>query len=151
MRASVDVLAIGLAIAVAAAPGLAQQRPVAPPAPSIGLVRSAGAVDQRVAVLQGLDKVTARPQRIVAPIGKSVQFGTLMVDVNECLVNAPDAAPETAVHLVITDHKPGNPPQRLFVGWMFASAPALSGLDHSVYDVTVLGCSTAAQAAAPSR
>jgi hypothetical protein len=131
----------------------AQQRPPQPavaPATSASLVRSPGADGQRVAILQGLDKVTARAQRIVVPVGKSVQFGTLSVAVSECLVNAPDAAPESAVYVTVTDHKPGNPPARLFGGWMFASAPALSSLDHSVYDVTVLGCSTAAQAAAPS-
>jgi hypothetical protein len=28
----------------------------------------------------------------------------------------------------------------LFSGWMFASSPAISGLEHPVYDVTLLSC-----------
>jgi len=28
----------------------------------------------------------------------------------------------------------------IFMGWMFASSPAISGLEHPVYDITVLSC-----------
>lgn len=133
-------------------PAAAQQRPPAAPAVASGnLVRLPGPPGEHVAVLQGLDKVTARAQRIVVRVGSSVKFGTLSVTVDACLVNAPDAPPESAAHLVVIDEKPGNPANRLFAGWMFASAPALSGIDHSVYDLTVLACSTAAQAQAGNR
>ena len=30
----------------------------------------------------------------------------------------------------------------LFEGWMFASSPALSGLEHAVYDLTMLSCNS---------
>jgi hypothetical protein len=146
--------AMVMALCASALPAGAQQQrqppPAAPAASQTPLVRPPGAPAQRVAILQGLDKVTARTQRIVVPLGSAVRFGTLAVTVQECLVNAPDAPPESASHLTIVDNKPGNPPVTLFTGWMFASAPALYGLDHSVYDVIVLACSTAAQAAAPS-
>ena len=29
---------------------------------------------------------------------------------------------------------------RIFAGWMFASSPALSALEHPVYDVWVIDC-----------
>lgn len=146
------VIGAVVAFCIGAIPAGAQQRQppqAAPAASQTPLVRPAGAQGQRVAILQGLDKVTARTQRIVVPLGSAVRFGTLAVTAEECLVNAPDAPPESAAHLTIVDNKPGNPPATLFTGWMFASAPALYGLDHSVYDVIVLACSTAAQASAP--
>ena len=31
-------------------------------------------------------------------------------------------------------------PRQIFRGWMFASAPAISGLQHPVYDAWVVGC-----------
>lgn len=34
-------------------------------------------------------------------------------------------------------------PDRIFSGWMFASTPGLSALDHPVYDVWVIDCKTA--------
>ena len=32
--------------------------------------------------------------------------------------------------------------RQIFKGWMFASSPALSALDHPRYDVWVLSCSS---------
>jgi hypothetical protein len=105
---------------------------------------------KRVAELQGLDKVTARTQRFYAPVGETTRFGTLGITVGDCLVNTPDAPPEAAAYLTIIDHKPGQPEQKLFAGWMFASTPALSAMDDGVYDVRVLAC-TMTQGSSPPK
>jgi hypothetical protein len=105
---------------------------------------------QAVAELQGLDKVTARTRRFYAPIGKTTQFGTLAITVGDCLVNTPDAPPDSVAYLTIVDHKPGQPEQKLFAGWMFASAPSISALDDGVYDVRVLACTMAQGSSPPS-
>jgi hypothetical protein len=104
---------------------------------------------KRVAELQGLDKVTARTRRFLAPVGEATRFGTLEITVGDCLVNTPDAPPESAAYLTIVDHKPGQAEQKLFAGWMFASTPSLSALDDGVYDVRVLACKMA-QGSSPS-
>ena len=62
---------------------------------------------KRVAELQGLDKVTARTQRFYAPVGESTRFGTLAITVSDCLVNVPEAPPESVAYLTIVDNKPG--------------------------------------------
>ena len=105
---------------------------------------------KRVAELQGLDKVTARTQRFYAPVGEATRFGTLEIHVGDCLVNTPDAPPESTAYLTIVDHKPGQPEQKLFAGWMFASTPSLSALDDGVYDVRVLACTMATGSSPPS-
>ena len=105
---------------------------------------------KRVAELQGLDKVTARTRRFYAPVGETTRFGTLDIKVGDCLVNTTDAPPESAAYLTIIDHKPGQPEQTLFAGWMFASTPALSALDDGVYDVRVLACTMLQGSSAPS-
>ncbi len=97
-----------------------------------------------VAVLRGLDKVTARISTIEAPIGETVRFGTLRILAQTCRTRPPEEPPETTVFLEITDLKPGEIPVRLFTGWMFASSPALSALEHPVYDVWVIDCKTSA-------
>lgn len=156
LSAALAAVAIGGVPSVAAqarAPDLAQQRAPAPQAvptpPGQTLQRAPGVDGQRVAVLHGLDKVTARTRRFTAPLGTPVAFGTLTVTARECMVNTPDAPAEAAAFLAIVDAKPGQPPEPLFNGWMFASTPALSALDHSVYDVWVVGCAASAQASAP--
>ena len=130
----------------------AQQQSPPPAAARAGTVNLRPVPDgpgKRVAELQGLDKVTARTQRFVAPVGQSTRFGTLEITVGDCLVNVPEAPPESAAYLTIVDHKPGQPEEKLFAGWMFASTPSLSALDHGVYDVRVLAC-TMAQGSPPS-
>ena len=51
---------------------------------------SAAASPHRVAVLQGLDKVTARVSTLSAPIGATVRFGTLEIIVRYCDKRPPE-------------------------------------------------------------
>ena len=92
------------------------------------------------AVLQALDKVTARVSTIQAPVGEVVRFGTLEIVTRVCEKRPPEETPESAAFLDIWESKPGEASQSLFRGWMFASSPALSAMEHPVYDVWVLDC-----------
>jgi hypothetical protein len=69
-----------------------------------------------------------------------VQFGTLSIIVRDCEQSPPEDPPENAAFIQIYETPPGEDTKRLFSGWMFSSSPALSGLEHPVYDVTLLGC-----------
>lgn len=92
------------------------------------------------AILQGLDKVTGRVMTIEAPVGASVHFGTLEIIVRTCRKRPPEEQPESAAFLDIWEMKTGEAAASLFRGWMFASSPALSALEHPVYDIWVLDC-----------
>jgi hypothetical protein len=109
---------------------------------------------RRMVVLRGLDKVTGRAIDINAPSGVPVKFGTLVMTARYCYTVPPEEPPETTAFLQIDEIKKGEPTKRLFSGWMFASTPALNGLEHSVYDVWVITCRTdepaPVAAAAPS-
>ena len=106
---------------------------------------SAAPIEGTGAILQGLDKVTARVSEIEAPLHRLVRFGTLEIIVRPCQKTPPEEPPESAAFLEIRDAKPGEAAVVLFTGWMFASSPALSALEHPVYDVWVLDCLTAAE------
>lgn len=110
------------ALVGAGAPALAQERPIA--------------------VLRALDKVTARVSTIEAPVGREVRFGTLRILVRTCKKRPPEETPETAMFLEILDLRPQGAPQRVFTGWMFASSPALSAMEHPTYDVWPIDCRT---------
>lgn len=92
------------------------------------------------AILQGLDKVTARVSTIEAPLGDTVKFGALEIIARTCDKRPPEETPESAVFLDVWEVRPGEPAVGIFRGWMFASSPALSALEHPVYDVWVLDC-----------
>ena len=90
--------------------------------------------------MQGLDKVTARVTTIEAPVGATIRFGTLEVIVRTCRKTPAEELPEAAAFLDIREMRPGEPVADVFHGWMFASSPALSAMDHAVYDIWVLDC-----------
>ena len=98
------------------------------------------AAPYEIAVLQGLDKVTARVLTIEAPVGQSVSFGALEIIVRTCDKRPPEETPESTVFIDIWEVFNGEAAQSLFRGWMFASSPALSAMEHPVYDVWVLDC-----------
>lgn len=109
-----------------------------------------GAVEMDTAVLQGLDKVTARVSTIEVAVGRAARFGTLEIIARTCDKRPPEDPPESAAFLDIWEVRPGEPVQSLFRGWMFASSPALSALEHPVYDVWVIDCkNTGASEPAP--
>ena len=93
-----------------------------------------------VAVLQGLDKITARVSTFEIEVGKVGDFGALNIKVKSCKKKPPMEPPEKVAFLVINDLKPGEKMIEVFKGWMFASSPGLNGLEHPVYDVWVLDC-----------
>ena len=111
------------------------------------LLCNAGAAEtipEPVAVLQGLDKITARVSEFQAPVDVPVRFGTLSIRVRDCEKNPPEETPESAAFVEIDETRAGDSvANRLFSGWMFASSPALSGLEHAVYDVILLDCKAA--------
>jgi hypothetical protein len=121
---------------------------VAPGLVAAGTV-SAAMLPEPIAVLQGLDKISARTSQIEAPVGTSIQFGTLAIIVRDCEQSPPENPPENAAFIQIYETPPGEQTKRLFSGWMFSSSPALSELEHPVYDVTLLACK-AASAPAPA-
>jgi hypothetical protein len=101
------------------------------------------------AVLQGLDKISARASQIEAAVGKSVTFGTLSILVRDCEKSRPEDPPDNAAFIQITETAPGEDAKRLFSGWMFSSSPALSKLEHPVYDVILLDCKAASAPPSP--
>ena len=93
-----------------------------------------------IASLQALDKITARVTRLEVPVGETIAFGSLRITARVCYRAPPEAPPESAAFLEIEEVEPGQLPVNHFVGWMFASSPAVSAMDHAIYDVRVLEC-----------
>lgn len=89
------------------------------------------------AVLRALDKVsgTITDQSLLKDT--TVQVGTLVITLSECRYPIDNPAGDAFARIIIRSNKQVLP---LFQGWMIASSPALSSLDHGRYDVWVLRC-----------
>lgn len=97
--------------------------------------------DYPVVKLRSLDKITARTMTFEAKVGSTVRFGQIFIKVQSCRKPPPVEKSEAAAFLQVwqaDDVK--NTSKWIFSGWMFASSPALSAMDHPVYDVWVLDC-----------
>jgi len=96
-------------------------------------------------VLRTLDKVTATTKDYTVQVGDVLEYGSLSIDAVHCEKRPPEEPPETYAFLKIKNTKldgtgANGDKETLFSGWMFASRPAVSALDHGVYDVWVIDC-----------
>ena len=89
------------------------------------------------AKLRILDKLTGEVQDVTLGRGQSIVMGRLTVQLDSCRSPADNTVAEADAHLTIMDAASAEP---AFAGWMLATAPALSALDHPRYDVWVLRC-----------
>jgi hypothetical protein len=96
----------------------------------------------RIAVIRGLDKITARVRDIEAPVGVPVMFNSLEILVQTCNKRPPEETPETTAFLQVTEHRLDGTLERIFSGWMYASSPSVNPLEHSTYDLWVIDCRT---------
>lgn len=110
------------AFALAAAPALAQDVTSAPGG-----------------MLRWLDKVTGETADIELVDGQSALSGRLTIQLDECRYPTANPASDAFAHLTVMEEGQGGP---VFSGWMVASSPALSALEHPRYDVWVLRCLT---------
>ena len=93
-----------------------------------------------VVSLGALNKITAKLETINVGRNETVKFGTLEITMRECSSNPPEETPESVAFLEVVDLGHVGEPTKLFSGWMFASSPAVSSLEHAVYDVLVTDC-----------
>ncbi len=90
--------------------------------------------------LRSLDKITARTMTFDARVGTTIKFGSMYIKILSC--QKPDVADrnDAVAFLQIWEITPDDLSKWIFSGWMFASSPALSAMDHAIYDVWVIDC-----------
>ncbi len=93
--------------------------------------------DSDGAQLRFLDKLTSETGDVTISRGQSAKFGRLVVRLDSCRYPTGNPASDAEAHLTVIEETSEAP---LFSGWMLASSPALSALDHPRYDVWVLSC-----------
>lgn len=114
---------------------------------------SASDLPMDTVVLGALDKVSGRVNTIRGSVNETLAFGTLKIIARTCLTHPPEERPENSAFLEIaqTLQDKDQPPKQVFSGWMFSSNPAVSAMDHPVYDVWVLACEPSDKKASNSR
>ncbi|QFT59606.1 hypothetical protein FIU94_12300 [Sulfitobacter sp. THAF37] len=91
------------------------------------------------AVLRTLDKVSGHASDVELRSGQSARLGNIDIVLNDCRYPVGDPSGDAYAELEISNVSGSG---SLFSGWMIASAPALSALEHPRYDVWVMRCIT---------
>jgi len=126
---------------------------------SAGLCASVAAADDKVentniigseVVLRTLDKVTATTEDFTVKVGDNLEYGSLRVEIKRCEKKPPEEIPATWAFVQIFDKRLDGEGvevggDKVFSGWMLAERPAISALEHPVYDVWVLDCRVASR------
>ncbi len=87
--------------------------------------------------LRGLDRLNGTVEDLSLKTGETIRFKRLEITLIQCRYPQGDITADAFAELEIRDIRE---PAPRFKGWMFASSPALSALDHPRYDVWVLSC-----------
>jgi hypothetical protein len=91
-------------------------------------------------VIKILDKVTARVKPMTIAVGDYRRIGDIFVRPRACQKSDPLETPESAAFLEIWQIDTKRQAEWVFSGWMFASSPAISSMNHPVYDIWVVDC-----------
>ncbi len=112
----------------------------------VTFMSNAAMTDYKKVRLRSLDKITARTMTFDAHVGTTIKFGSMYIKILSC--QKPDVAErnDAATFLQIWEITARDDSKWIFSGWMFASSPALSAMDHPIYDVWVVDCLTDATA-----
>ncbi len=98
-------------------------------------------LERDTAKLAILDKITARVENIELQVGESTVIGSLELALQRCAETPMEYTPESIAFVTLGERlNESSTAKPLFNGWMFASSPGLSALEHPVYDVWVVDC-----------
>jgi hypothetical protein len=107
---------------------------------ALSATAAADRIKNPTAVFSGLDKITGRIVSFEVATDETVQFGALQLTPRICYSRPPTESPNTTSFVEVDEVTLENSYRRIFTGWMFASSPGLSGIEHPVYDVWLVEC-----------
>lgn len=104
-----------------------------------------------VAVIEGLDKTTARTLRFYAPVNTPVRYEGLVVTARACeQTNEEEIRQDNFAYLEIFSQprasagRPNTAPRQVYRGWMSAQAPTVHPFGHPAYDLWLIECRASA-------
>jgi len=96
------------------------------------------------ALVQILNKTTAKTSYNELKVNNKTNFGSLKIIPHKCWQSPLEQKPESKILLEVFEGKNEGKDKitekRIFYGWMFASSPSISGLEHPIYDITAINC-----------
>ena len=87
-----------------------------------------------------LNKVTAKSYSYKAKMNEMVEFEKIKIFPLFCWKSAPSDVPENKILIKVYETMMNKQEKQLFYGWLFSSSPGSNGVEHPVYDITLVDC-----------
>ncbi len=97
---------------------------------------------KKQAFIQILDKTTTKSLDKKLNLKESFRYGNIQITVHKCWQAPPSQKPDSKILIEVNEISPKDKSdiKNIFLGWMIASSPSVSGLEHPIYDITALNC-----------
>lgn len=92
------------------------------------------------AVMQAMDKVTGRVNKITVPVNSKISYGDFSLVLRACKKRPAEEEPENFAFADVTDKSFGAEEYNIFRGWMLSSTPGLNAIEHPIYDIWLIEC-----------
>jgi hypothetical protein len=92
------------------------------------------------ATIRVLNKITTKSEEVKISKNKINQVGKLAITMAYCWQSPSSLESENKAYLEIFEQLDKNEQSKIFAGWLFSSSPAVSALQHPIYDVHLLSC-----------
>lgn len=100
----------------------------------------AAEIPTNAALMQAMDKVTGRVNKITVPVNSKVAFGDFSLVLRACKKRPAEEIPENFAFVDVTDKSFGADEYNIFRGWLLSSTPGINAIEHPIYDVWLLEC-----------
>ena len=97
-------------------------------------------IETNAAVMQAMDKVTGRVNKITIPVKSKVSFGDFSLVLRACKKRSAEETPENFAFIDVADKSFGTEEYNIFRGWVLSSTPGISAIEHPIYDMWLLEC-----------
>lgn len=107
---------------------------------AISSVASTAEISTNAALMQAMDKVTGRVNKITVPVNSKVSYGDFSLVLRACKKRPAEETPENFAFIDVTDKSFGKDEYNIFRGWVLSSTPGISAIEHPIYDIWLLEC-----------
>lgn len=100
----------------------------------------AAEISTNAALMQAMDKVTGRVNKITVPVKSKVTYGDFSLVLRACKKRSAEETPENFAFIDVADKSFGKDEYNIFRGWVLSSTPGISAIEHPIYDIWLLEC-----------
>lgn len=97
-------------------------------------------IPTNAALMQAMDKVTGRVNKMTIPVNSKISFGDFSLVLRACKKRPAEETPENFAFVDVTDKSFGTDEYNIFRGWLLSSTPGINAIEHPIYDVWLLEC-----------